>query len=356
MRLAGALHRMIAGIDPGHRRDRAELAEFGVGDVAVVDDIGIVADLGFEQNRARADIGIAPERAIAHIGGRMDERLFGQNLLHVSSTNATRSEAKRERVVRIGTPSVSASTLSTTSKGRPSASFKLSASAASAMAAVTRVRLAGEIAHAEIRQHARHRVGRHGIDARGIGEAVRRQPSRRGDDRNAVGLADALHPDHGRRRLELEPLGNFAVGLFDAARDEAAADGMAGAADDFRKPRAAADRIGDAVGFDISAAAALGAHQAAFGERRDGAAHGVAIDAEPLGDFGFRRQFGSRLESSLRDRLLDLVGNAPPQRDAAGRGFRFGAFCRMVARRVIRTYLGVTILSWQRQQNFIVGR
>ena len=139
MRLASAMHWMIAGIDPGHRRDRAELSEFRVSDVAVVDDVGIVADLGFQEHRARADIGVTAERAIAHICGRVDERLFGQNLLHVSSTNATRSEAKRERVVRMGTPLVSASTLSTTNKGRPSASFKLSASAASAIAAVTRV-------------------------------------------------------------------------------------------------------------------------------------------------------------------------------------------------------------------------
>src|SRR5580693_1344899 len=139
MRLAGALHRVIAGIDPGHRRDRAELAKFRVSDIAVVDDIRIVADLGFEQGRACADIGVTPKRAIVHFRGRMDERLLGQNLFHVSSTNATRSEAKRDRVVRMGTQSVSASTLSTTSSGRPSASFRLSASAASATAAVTRV-------------------------------------------------------------------------------------------------------------------------------------------------------------------------------------------------------------------------
>ena len=42
VRLRRAVHRMIAGIDPRHRRDRAELSDRGVGDLRVVHDVGIV--------------------------------------------------------------------------------------------------------------------------------------------------------------------------------------------------------------------------------------------------------------------------------------------------------------------------
>ena len=61
-------------------------------------------------------------------------------------------------------------------------------------------------------------------------------------------------------------------------------------ADDLGEPRARPDRVGDAPRLDISAAAALGAHQAALRQRREGAPHGVAVDAEPVGDLDLARQ------------------------------------------------------------------
>jgi hypothetical protein len=56
-----------------------------------------------------------------------------------STTNSTRSAAKRAWVVKSGLPSVSTSVLSTTTTGRPSARSSRTASVASTMAAVTRV-------------------------------------------------------------------------------------------------------------------------------------------------------------------------------------------------------------------------
>ena len=42
MRLRGPVHRVIARVDPRHRRDRAELSDRRVGDLRVVHDVGIV--------------------------------------------------------------------------------------------------------------------------------------------------------------------------------------------------------------------------------------------------------------------------------------------------------------------------
>src|SRR5262245_55231585 len=73
VRLAGALHRMIAGVDACHGGDRTELADRRVGDVAVVDNVGIVAQLDLEQLRARPDFAIHAQAAVTNAGGRIDE-------------------------------------------------------------------------------------------------------------------------------------------------------------------------------------------------------------------------------------------------------------------------------------------
>ena len=59
------VHRVVARIDPRHRRDRAEFSDCGVGDLRVVHDIGIVAHLHLEQDRAGADLAIAAESRFA---------------------------------------------------------------------------------------------------------------------------------------------------------------------------------------------------------------------------------------------------------------------------------------------------
>jgi hypothetical protein len=74
------MHRVIARIDPRHRRDRAELSDRGVGDLGVVHDIGIVAHRYFEQDGAGADFAIGAKRALANgragVDGRFDRKHF----------------------------------------------------------------------------------------------------------------------------------------------------------------------------------------------------------------------------------------------------------------------------------------
>jgi hypothetical protein len=78
--LRSPVHGMIAGVDPGHRRDRTELSDRGVGDLRVVHDIGIVAHLDVEQNGSRADLAVGAELAFAHRGRGIDRRFNGEHL------------------------------------------------------------------------------------------------------------------------------------------------------------------------------------------------------------------------------------------------------------------------------------
>ena len=94
---------------------------------------------------------------------------------------------------------------------------------------------------------------------------------------------------------------------------------MAAGADDFGKPRPRAQGIGEALGLDIGAAAALGAHQPAFGERRQRPAHGMAVDPIGFGDLHLARQLFARGKAAVGDAALDAVGDLPPQRHAGGR-------------------------------------
>src|SRR5262249_35836076 len=82
MRLRRPRHRMAAGIDARHGRDRAEPAEPGVSDLAVVDDVRVVAQRDFEQARSRTDLRIGTEPVVAHLGRRMDQR-YGRERLDV---------------------------------------------------------------------------------------------------------------------------------------------------------------------------------------------------------------------------------------------------------------------------------
>ena len=71
---------MIAGIDPRHRCDRAELADRRVGDLGIVDDIGIVAHLDVEQNGTGADFAIGAESCLLQLRGGIDKRVDRQHL------------------------------------------------------------------------------------------------------------------------------------------------------------------------------------------------------------------------------------------------------------------------------------
>jgi hypothetical protein len=82
MRLAGAVHRMVARIDPGHRRDRGELADRRVSNIAVVDDVRIIVELDLKELGARADLGESPEPAVRYLSARVDQGLWAKLFGH----------------------------------------------------------------------------------------------------------------------------------------------------------------------------------------------------------------------------------------------------------------------------------
>ena len=77
MRLGRTMHRVVAGVDPGHRRDRGELADGRVGDVAIVHDIRVIAERHLLQLGARADFGVGAERHLSERCSRIDHRNCG---------------------------------------------------------------------------------------------------------------------------------------------------------------------------------------------------------------------------------------------------------------------------------------
>jgi hypothetical protein len=79
--------------------------------------------------------------------------------------------------------------------------------------------------------------------------------------------------------------------------------------------RATADRVAQALAVvEEGAAALLGAQEAFLFERRDCGAHRVPVDPETGGQFRLRRQplVGCQ---SCENRLANLVGDLPPERD-----------------------------------------
>ena len=80
VRLRGAVHRVIAGVDPRHRRDRAELSDRRVGDLRVVHDIGIIVHRHFLQDRPRADLAIGAELDVMQFGAWVHRRIDGKHL------------------------------------------------------------------------------------------------------------------------------------------------------------------------------------------------------------------------------------------------------------------------------------
>jgi hypothetical protein len=82
MRLARPLHRMIAGVDAGHGGNRAKLADGRVGDIAVVDDIRIVAELHLQKLRARADLRVGAKPTVTDISRRINEGCGRETFWH----------------------------------------------------------------------------------------------------------------------------------------------------------------------------------------------------------------------------------------------------------------------------------
>src|SRR5262249_57654627 len=91
-----------------------------------------------------------------------------------------------------------------------------------------------------------------------------------------------------------------------------------GGVDDLGEAGARADRVAQTSGFHVGPAAALGAHEAAIGERRERAAHRVPIHAELLRDLDLAGQSRVDRIAAVRDRALELIGGPPPQPDPRG--------------------------------------
>ena len=111
MRLRGPVHRVIARIDPRHRRDRTEFPNRGVGDLRVVHDVGIVRHRDLEQHGSGADLGIGAELAIAHRCGGIDRRFSGKHLAGHLSIHQP-SEAGVGARLRCGSSSMRLMTMS----------------------------------------------------------------------------------------------------------------------------------------------------------------------------------------------------------------------------------------------------
>ena len=79
--LARAPHRVVAGVDAHRRRDRAELADLGIDDVAVVDDVAECTEGHLGELAARADRGPRAERARPDACGGMDRGLLAERRL-----------------------------------------------------------------------------------------------------------------------------------------------------------------------------------------------------------------------------------------------------------------------------------
>ena len=92
----------------------------------------------------------------------------------------------------------------------------------------------------------------------------------------------------------------------------------AAGSDDFGKTRSRVQGVSEAPGLDIGAAAALGAHQPAFGERGERPANGVAVDPIGLGDLDLARQLFAGNKAAVGDAALDAGGDLPAQRNAGG--------------------------------------
>src|SRR5262245_40373494 len=73
-----ALERMVARVQPGMSRDRAELADLRVGDAAVVDYVRVVAEGRLGHRRSCADGRPGAEGGLADVRSGIDARLLGQ--------------------------------------------------------------------------------------------------------------------------------------------------------------------------------------------------------------------------------------------------------------------------------------
>jgi hypothetical protein len=139
---------------------------------------------------------------------------------------------------------------------------------------------------------------------------------RRPGDRPPVRFGQRFQPHHLRVFGKPERLRRPLVGGLQRVAEQNAAPVLRLSPQALRKAGPHADRIGKAPpSFDEGAAPLLGAQHALLHQRGDRAAHGMAVDAEPLGQRHFRRQAIRELAGT--DGKPYPVGDLAPERDAA---------------------------------------
>ncbi len=113
--------------------------------------------------------------------------------------------------------------------------------------------------------------------------------------------------------------------------------------DDLGEARARANRVAQRRFTHEGAAARRRLDQSLVGQRGQGPAQRVAIDAEALGEFGLGRQARARRQPTLENLGLDALGNLLPQRDARAAGNVVGSGWRhhsVAGHRYVRTNIG----------------
>ena len=104
-----------------------------------------------------------------------------------------------------------------------------------------------------------------GIDPGRPGKPLRLEPSGGGTDRNPVGVSQQLRRSSGTPAFTRNRSASSGLGFLDRMCDQPPADAAWPARPTISEKRVrASDRIGDAARFDVGAAAAFGAHQAAL--------------------------------------------------------------------------------------------
>ena len=151
-------------------------------------------------------------------------------------------------------------------------------------------------------------------------EAVRREVMRADHHGAAIGEAEALSHHDAAAAAQAERLRDRCLGRHFRDAQHAPGGFAVLPADGLGKPRAGAERIVQHVLRDEAAAALLHADQAAGLELLQGAADGMAVDAEAAGERGLGGQAGAGLSAAAgragADVALDGRGDLAPQRDA----------------------------------------
>src|SRR5262249_2698395 len=133
-----------------------------------------------------------------------------------------------------------------------------------------------------------------------------------GTNRQSIGAAQDLKPDHQLADRQAQTLRDVAGCRLFAIGDQSAADLTPGASDDFGKSRSPPDRIGDSAGLDEGSPATFRTPEASQGKLRKLTACGVTVDVEALGALHLAGQpLADRVDAG-DDLLFDIIRDPAP--------------------------------------------